>query len=276
MNAQIETMRQHRIDTGRITLNVYEAGKGPVAIFLHGITSNGAVWEPIIAALQQGMRCLAVDQRGHGLSDKPENGYGAEDYSRDALALIETLDVGPAVIVGHSLGARNSVVAATLRPDLVRAVIAIDFTPFIETEVLDALEARVNGGDRSFASREEIENYLRSRYTMMPPEAIRRRAYSAYQEAAGGLRPLASPNAMAKTATGLRENLEPAFKDVTRPVLLMRGAVSKLVSTEAMEKTRKLRPDMPVLVVDGTDHYVNEEKPDVVSKAIRDFVAQTS
>lgn len=271
---QVDATRIHKVDTGRITLNVRETGQGPVAIFLHGITSNGAVWEPVLTALKNTMRCFAVDQRGHGLSDKPDSGYGAAAYSEDVLALIETLDAGPAVIVGHSLGARNGVVAATLRPDLVSAVVAIDFTPFIETEVLDALEARVIAGDRSFASREEIEDYLRDRYAMMPPEAIRRRAYSAYQETGSGLRPLASPKAMAQTAAGLREDLEPAFRAVNRPVLMMRGAVSKLVSAAAFEKTRKLRPDLPALVVEDTDHYVNEEKPEVVSRAILDFVAK--
>ena len=272
-NVQVETTRMRRIDTGRITLNVRETGEGPVAIFLHGITSNGAVWEPVTAALKSRMRCFAVDQRGHGLSDKPDSDYGAAGYSKDVLALIETLDAGPAIIVGHSLGARNGVVAAMLRPDLVRAVIAIDFTPFIEVEVLDALESRVNAGDRTFASREEIADYLHGRYAMMPPEAVRRRAYSAYQEIPGGFRPLASPKAMAQTATGLREDLEPAFKAVSRPVLIVRGAVSKFVSAAALEKTRKLRPDLPALVVEGTDHYVNEEKPKVVSQAILDFVA---
>jgi 2-(acetamidomethylene)succinate hydrolase len=54
----------------------------------------------------------------------------------------------------------------------------------------------------------------------------------------------------------------------------VRGAVSKFVSAAALEKTRKLRPDLPVLVVEGTDHYVNEEKPEVVSQAILDFVAK--
>ena len=274
MSVEVETMRQYRIDTGRITLNVYEAGEGPIAIFLHGITSNGAVWEPVIAMLKSSMRCFGVDQRGHGLSDKPESGYGAVDYSEDALALIETLNAGPAVIIGHSLGARNGVVAATLRPELVSAVVAIDFTPYIEVEVFDALEARVNAGDRIFASREEIEDYLRGRYPMMPPDAIRRRAYSAYQEVSGGFRPLASPEAMGQTATGLREDLKPAFTAVNRPVLIIRGAISKLVSAAALEKTRKLRPDLATLVVGNTDHYVNEEEPEIVSKAILNFMAK--
>lgn len=266
-----DAIHAHRIDTGRITLNVREVGKGPVVVFLHGITSNAAVWDPIMIALSSEFRCIAVDQRGHGLSDKPDSGYAAQDLARDVLALVKTLNAGPAVIVGHSLGARNAVVAATIDPALVKSVVAVDFTPFIETDVLDALESRVNGGDRLFKSREEIEAYLKDRYPKMPAGAIRRRAMTAFREVEGGLRPLAYPKAMALTAQGLREDLEPAFKQIGCPTLVVRGAESKLVSEAALEKTRELRPDLPVLVVENTDHYVTEEAPEVSIKAIREF-----
>ncbi|HMN70252.1 MAG TPA: alpha/beta hydrolase [Rhodoblastus sp.] len=266
-----DSIQAHRIDTGRITLNVREAGDGPVAIFLHGITSNAAVWDPIILDLKDEFRCIAVDQRGHGLSDKPATGYSANDLAEDVLSLIRKLESGPAIIVGHSLGARNGVVAAAIDPALVKSVVAVDFTPYIEKDVLDALEARVNGGDRLFASRDEIEAYLRDRYKMMPPEAIRRRAMTAFRQVDGGFRPLADPNAMALTAQSLRENLEPAFRNVKPPVLVVRGAMSTLVSEAALEKTRRLRPDLPVLVVENTDHYVTEEAPEFSAKAIREF-----
>jgi 2-(acetamidomethylene)succinate hydrolase len=256
-----------------VVLNVREIGEGPVAIFLHGITSNAAVWDPQILALKDSLRCIAVDQRGHGLSDKPDTGYGAKDLAGDIVALIRSLNAGPAFIVGHSLGARNAV-EAVMAPDLVRGVVAIDFTPYIETEVLDQLAARVNGGDRLFESRKQIEEYLHGRYPLMPSQAVSVRAASAYIEVPGGLRPLASPKAMTQTAEGLREDLIPAFRSISRPTLIVRGALSKLVSAAALEKTRKLRPDLPVVVVDGVDHYVNEEAPEVMTKAIRDFASK--
>ncbi len=271
---QIDLGRVHRVDTGRITLNLRECGEGPLAIFLHGITSNSAVFEPLMQKLKGRFRCVAVDQRGHGLSDKPESGYEARHYAEDIVALIDTLNGGPAILVGHSLGARNSVTAAVVAAEAVRCVVAIDFTPFIEAEVFDALEQRVNAGDRPFKSRAEIRAYLHERYPLMPYDAINRRAVSAYQEVEGRFRPLASPKAMALTARGLRDSLEPAFKQVKRPVLVVRGQLSKLVSAEALEKTRKLRPDLPVLVVPNTDHYVNEEAPDAITSAIIDFVGK--
>ncbi len=266
-----DSIHIRRVDTGRIMLNVREVGSGPLVIFLHGITSNSGVWNPIMLALAGEFRCVAVDQRGHGLSDKPADGYKADDLARDVLALIAALEAGPAVIVGHSLGARNAVVAATIDPQLVKSVVAVDFTPFIEKEVLDTLAARVNGGDRLFKSRAEIEAYLQDRYQKMPAAAIRQRAMTAFREVEGGFRPLADPDAMAQTAEGLREELESAFKAVTRPTLIVRGAESKLVSEAALEKTRKLRPDMPVIVVENTDHYVTEEAPEESIRFIREF-----
>ncbi|HWV55396.1 alpha/beta hydrolase [Pseudorhodoplanes sp.] len=266
-----DSIREHRIRTSRIALNAREVGQGPVAIFMHGITAVGAVWDPVLDKVKGALRAVAIDQRGHGLSEKPASGYAAKDFSEDVLALIEMLGGGPAILVGHSLGARNGVVAATLRPDLVRCVIAIDFAPYIETEVLDTLAVRVNGGDRAFASQQEVEDYLQNRYLKLPPDAVRRRAEHGYHAVGGHIRPLADPGAMSQTADGLRDDLEPAFRAVTRPVLLVRGAQSKLLSAEAFAKTQQLRPDMPTLVVEDADHYVPEEAPDVIANAILDF-----
>jgi 2-(acetamidomethylene)succinate hydrolase len=261
-----------RIDTGRITLNVREEGKGPLVLFFHGITSNSAVFAPLMARLSDRFTTIAVDQRGHGRSDKPEAGYEASDYADDIAGLIRTLDRGRAILVGHSLGARNSVTAAAKYPGLVRSVVAIDFTPYIETEVLDALEARVNAGNQLFADVEAVETYLAGRYPNIPAAAIKIRAESGYQPVDGGLRPLASPTAMAQTAKGLRSDLVPAYRDVTRPVLIVRGETSKLVSAAALAKTSRLRPDLPVVVVPGADHYVNEVSPEVTLKAITNFI----
>lgn len=261
-----------RVDTGRISLNVRERGAGPLMLFFHGITSNSAVFTPLMARLSDRFTTIAVDQRGHGLSDKPETGYEANDYAEDIAALIRTLDRGPAILVGHSLGARNSVTAAAKYPNLVRSVVAIDFTPYIEVEALDALEARVNAGSQLFDNLGAVEAYLAGRYVNIPAAAIRIRAESGYQAVDGGLRPLASPTAMAQTAKGLRADLVPAYRDVTKPVLIVRGEASKLVSAAALEKTSRLRPDLPVVVVPGADHYVNEVSPEITLRAITNFI----
>lgn len=267
-----DLLDSRRINVGRITLNVREAGSGPLMLFFHGITSNSAVFTPMMARLSDRFTTIAVDQRGHGLSDKPESGYEAVDYAEDIAGLIRSLDRGPAILVGHSLGSRNSVTVAAKYPDLVRSVVAIDFTPYIETEALDALEARVNSGSQLFDNVEAVEAYLANRYPNMPAAAIKIRAESGFERVDGGLQPLASPAAMAQTVTGLRADLTQAFRDVRKPVLIVRGELSKLVSAEALAKTSRLRPDLPVVVVPDADHYVNEVSPDITLKAITNFI----
>lgn len=271
-DASSSSFASRRIDTGRITLNVRETGTGPLMLFFHGITANSAVFAPLMAALSDRFTTIAVDQRGHGRSDKPDAGYEAVDYADDIAALIRTLDRGPAILIGHSLGSRNSVTAAARHPELIRSVVAIDFTPYIEDEVFDALEGRVNAGDQSFDDLAAVEAYLSNRYPNIPAPAIKVRAESGYHEVDGKLRPLASASAMAQTAKGLRADLVPVYRQVTRPVMVMRGAESKLVTAAALAKTSALRPDLPVVVVPGADHYVNETGEEITIKAIRNFI----
>ncbi|WP_127523208.1 alpha/beta hydrolase [Mesorhizobium sp. Z1-4] len=270
--ASPDDMIRRRIDTGRISLNVREMGSGPLMLFFHGITANSATLAPLAVRFSDRFTTVAVDQRGHGLSDKPDSGYEAADFAEDIASLIRTLDRGAAVLVGHSLGSRNSVTAAALYPELVRSVVAIDFTPYIEKEVFDALEARVNAGDQLFENTESVCEYLAARYPNIPAPAIRIRAESGYHNVEGGLRPLASPSAMAQTAAGLRADLTQAYRDLRRPALLVRGGESKLVSADALAKTSRLRPDLPVVVVPGADHYVNEVSPDITFQAITNFI----
>src|SRR5689334_3731869 len=122
----------------------------PLAICMHGITANAHVFEPLMARLEHRFHLVSVDQRGHGRSEKPAHGYAAADFAGDIAAMIPD----KALLIGHSLGARNSIVAGTLFPKKVLGVVAIDFTPYIEDEVFDALDARVGGGDKPFSSQE--------------------------------------------------------------------------------------------------------------------------
>ena len=267
---------RHReiVPVGNISLSVDFSGGGSTSlVLLHGVTANLAVWEPIVDILEKTFHIMAVDQRGHGRSDKPATGYSAADYSSDVARLIETRALGGrAVIVGHSLGSRNAIVAASTFPHLVSGFVGIDFTPFIEDDVFDSLEQRVTGGSRSFESRDDVEQYLSKRYKAIPRDAIVRRARHGFVEKDGLFRPLADPSAMAQTVQGLRENLAPALSNLEVPGLLVRGADSVLVTAAAFEGTKNLRPDLEFALVDGADHYVPEEKPVEIARLVHDFV----
>jgi pimeloyl-ACP methyl ester carboxylesterase len=79
---------------------------GKPVVLLHGLASNARIWElvaPIL--LHHGLNPFAYDQRGHGLTDKPDGDYGFETFSQDLAAFLEACNLERPVLVGHSWGA---------------------------------------------------------------------------------------------------------------------------------------------------------------------------
>jgi pimeloyl-ACP methyl ester carboxylesterase len=80
-----------------------EPGGVPI-IFLHGVTDSWRSFEPVLPRLPASVRAFAISQRGHGDADRPETGYRPSDFAGDLAAFMQALDLGPAVVVGHSMG----------------------------------------------------------------------------------------------------------------------------------------------------------------------------
>lgn len=242
------------------------SGEGTPVVLLHGTSANHAVWQPIADSLSECATVISLDQRGHGRSGKPPSGYDGKSFADDVVTVLDALELNRAVIAGHSLGARNAWLAASLYPDRVASVVAIDYVPFVEKGVLDDLQTRVADGDRVFTDVAEIERYLRKRYSKMPDDAILRRARWGYQtNEEGNWIPLAPPDALSQVVDGLRTPWDQEFKDVMAPLSCIRGATSAIVSDTAWERARAARPDARWLVADKADHYVPEECPAIVT-----------
>ena len=74
----------------------------PPLLLLHGLASSSHIWNlvaPLLAA--RGYAVSALDQRGHGESDKPDSGYGFDTIVADDAAAAEALEIKRPVIVGH-------------------------------------------------------------------------------------------------------------------------------------------------------------------------------
>lgn len=244
-------------------------GDGPAVVLLHGTSANFAVWQAVGDALEARATVIALDQRGHGRSDKPAVGYGAGDFADDVITVLDALGLNRATLGGHSLGGRNAWVAAARHPDRVAAAVVVDYTPFVEPEVLDELQVRVDGGFRSFGEIREIEDYLRARYPGVLPDAIERRARWGYRRREDGRwEPRADRTAMRQLIDGFREPHEAEFMAVTAPMTHMRGGSSRILSEAAWQRAMTCRPHDRWVVVPEADHYIPEEFPLLVSAEI--------
>jgi pimeloyl-ACP methyl ester carboxylesterase len=96
-------------------------------LLVHGLASNAQLWDPLAVRLAaRGHRAVAVDQRGHGLSDRVSFGYDPHDTSADLLAVVRALGMDTPVAVGQSWGGNVVLHLAATRPDVVAAVVGID------------------------------------------------------------------------------------------------------------------------------------------------------
>jgi len=241
-------------------------GEGPAVVLLHGTSANHAVWEPIADRLASSATVIALDQRGHGRSDKPATGYTGPDFAGDVVTVLDALGIERAVVGGHSLGGRNAWLAGALHPERVAGVLSVDYTPYVEATGRDELAERVDGGHRGFAGTAAIEQYLRDRYPRILPAAVRRRARWGYaQRPDGSWWPLADPGAMRQLIHGFRTPWDAEFRDVTAPMASIRGRDSRIVSVAAWEQAVADRPDDRWVVAEDADHYIPEEHPDLVA-----------
>ena len=227
------------------------------------------MWEPVAEDLAATHQVICVDQRGHGRSDKPDSGYRASDFTDDVVMLLDALGITSAVIAGHSLGARNAWVFAARYPERTDGVVCIDYTPWVSGHALDQLAQRVAGGDQVFPDAESIRAYLANRYPRLPEDAVERRARWGYtQNAAGGWVPLASPQALTQLVDGFREPWEAEFRAIACPATHLRGVDSAFVGDDSWAYAQQVRP-RDRWVEGPADHYVPEERPELVADAIR-------
>ena len=96
-------------------------------VLVHGLASNARLWDGVARELADlGHYVIAVDQRGHGHSGKPDDGFDMETVAHDLALLIDVLELDRPVVVGQSWGANVVVELGARHPQLVRGVCAVD------------------------------------------------------------------------------------------------------------------------------------------------------
>src|SRR6266852_6713697 len=92
-------------NSGAIELHYEDHGTGPPVVLIHGYPLSGRAWDrQVPALLAAGHRVITYDRRGFGNSSQPTTGYDYDTFAADLNALLDTLDLRDAVLVGHSMG----------------------------------------------------------------------------------------------------------------------------------------------------------------------------
>ena len=99
---------------------------GEWLILLHGLASQAHIWDLVAPLLTDSFHVIAIDQRGHGLSDKPDSGYDWATITADLDAILRAQKIDRAVLAGHSWGGNVALQYAADHPDRASGLILID------------------------------------------------------------------------------------------------------------------------------------------------------
>ena len=111
-----------------LCLFVYDTGgqDAPVTLLVHGLGDEADTWRHVIEPLAQRQRVIALDLPGFGRSDKPRCAYRIDFFAQTLLALLDTLSIAQATLIGSSLGGIIAHVMAIAHRERVRGLVLVD------------------------------------------------------------------------------------------------------------------------------------------------------
>lgn len=266
-------------------------GSGPGAHLLHANGFCAGTYSPFVKHLINDMHVVASDLRGHGDSDQPnlKRVSNWHIFADDLKILIEQTMSPPIIGMGHSLGAVITYIAAAKDPHLFSAIILIDPSILPRRTLLWFAALRMVGlaGNRQLA-----QSARRRRKTFQgKSEALKRftsghgifRSWSKeFVEAylACGLLEKDSETAVLKCDPELEAQIFESVpldvwryaKQITCPVLAIRGEHSDVFTVESAERLKQIIPDCELVTIPDAGHFVPMGKPQKCARIITDFI----
>jgi pimeloyl-ACP methyl ester carboxylesterase len=236
--------------------------EAPPIVLLHGGHQSAHSWDLVSLHLAQNYHVLALDQRGHGDSEWARDvEYSNHIMALDALAFLGAMGLEKPILIGHSMGGRNSMILTKQDPSRLRALVIVDVGP----EVSDRGRAAIAGFVQENQEFENLEHFVanvRKYDPYRPREHIERTVkYNMLQRADGKFVSKCDSNPRRLgivRGQGPLENI--TLEDAASfhlPVLLVRGERSNILAADAAERFRDALPDGRLVTVPNCGHNVH-------------------
>jgi len=235
-------------------------------VLLHGLAGHAGEWDVPARRLSPAYRVVAIDQRGHGASERHPSDVSRAAYVADVIAVADRLGLRRPVLVGQSLGGHTAMLTAAAHPGRVRALVLVEAG---------------SGGPNPNAPA-DIGRWLDSWPTPFPsPEAaaaflgggpVGEGWAAGLEERDGGWWPRFDRDVMVRS---LAENAQRSFRhewtQVACPTLLVLAQSSFVPPQEADEMLRQ-RPATTAMSIPGTGHDLHLEQPGTLYTALSGFL----
>ena len=281
-----DTFTSRYIDTGDLRLHAVTGGDGPPLLLVHGWPQTWYAWRLLMPALARDFTVVAIDQRGIGLSDKPQDGYDTGTLASDLVAVMDALGHQRFAMYGTDVGMPIAYALAADHPDrLDRLVVSeaplpgISPSPplFLPPQLNErlwhlAFNQLPNVNEQLVAGREDIffgAEFDASAGTKKLPDNVVKYYIDTLAADPDHLR--GSFEFYRAIRASIAQNEHRKTRRLTLPVLAIGGAES---SGEGVGNTMKLAADdVQTLVIPGCGHWVAEQAPEQLLAALTAFLA---
>lgn len=253
----------HAIGSTRI--NLIDEGDGHPIVFLHSNTFSWRNWIPQLDALSDRYRCIALDLRGYGGSDRTEP-MGIVQYARDVADVCAHLGIERTHVVGISLGGIVAQLVAIHHPELVHGLVLANTTSGSDPEVAErirqtAATIRADGLEAVLAAG--FEASFSPRFRAEQPGQVR-----ALRREFGSTDPLA----VAATSDSIAGyDHRDRLPSIAAPTLVIHGEDDGLMRPENSETLAREIPNARLVTLAGAGHLSNIETPNAFNRELVRF-----
>lgn len=271
--------RDNQIIIGAMRFHYLDWGDGgrPI-LLLHGGGLNAHTWDVVCTMLRDRYRCVALDQRGHGDSEwSPVADYGVETQRGDVEGFIAGLQLRTPVLIGQSMGGLNAIAYAIGHSRDLKGLVVVDVGP----EINPAGAQRI----REFASTPELDSpdeFLSRAVKFNPlrdPAVLKRSLFYNLRRTPAGKWTLkhdqrrAAEDA-ARIATAQRERIARDIGRISCPTLILRGALSEVLSDEGADKFARSLPNAKWVRIENAGHNIQGDNPRAMLDALVPFLRE--
>lgn len=234
-----------------------DVGKGTPVVFIHGLGAETKDWTLVIPELSKEIRCIVIDLRGHGQSDKPKQPYTLSLFANDIVTLLEQLGISSAYFCGTSMGGFVVLKAALSYPEKVRGVILVDSAPYLPEHTI-----KISGKWAETLLNEGSEALMEAQVNDVFHPIFRRRhgeIVNIYRESKKN----PSSETLGLVNKGLQ--IEPVdyrkkIREIKTPTLIIHGQDDKIIPVENAEFMHKQIPNSQLAIFPFCGHALLLER----------------
>jgi non-heme chloroperoxidase len=270
-------------NSGPIELYYEDHGTGPAVVLIHGYPLSGRAWDKQVPVLLDGgHRVITYDRRGFGKSSQPTTGYDYDTFATDLAALMDTLDLRDATLVGHSMGTGEVTryLGTHGSARVTRGALVSPIPPFLlqTDDNSEGLPGSLFDGFMQTAKADTpawMKGFLDNFYNMdvFGGSLVSDAAFQASLNVATAASATAAVACIATWETDFRADL--AKIDV--PMLVIQGDADRILPyPNTGKRLPGLINDMDLIVIEGGPHAIAWTHADQVNNALLQFLGATA